>query len=108
MENYTQELHTVGEMLMLGSLLAEAVQADYESSRRRWWVKEINKSRKEQGAVNNLVQQMRQEDDEAFFDFTRMTISRFDCLLNLVSPRLEKYSMRESLTPETRLLITLR
>ena len=80
----------------------------YDANQRRWWVKPINQLRTEQGATAQLIQQMRDEDDESFFNFTRMTIQQFDYLLELVGPSLQKFSNREGLTPETRLLVTLR
>ena len=43
---------------------------------------------------------MRDQDDESFFNFTRMTIQQFDYLLELVGPSLQKLSNREILTPE--------
>lgn len=104
MEDHLRQLNALAEFLVADALVVEAEEADYRANRRRWYVRPVNQDRNEQGAVNHLVQKMRAEDDESFFN---LTIGRFDHLLEMVELRLQKYSMRESLSPETRLLITL-
>ncbi|XP_059612271.1 uncharacterized protein LOC132258805 [Phlebotomus argentipes] len=45
--------------------------------------------------------------DESFFESTRMSLSTFDDLLNIVGPKLEKHSFRKPIDPEGRLYMTL-
>ncbi|KAJ3639147.1 hypothetical protein Zmor_004018 [Zophobas morio] len=80
----------------------------HKEKRRRWWVRPINERRKEQGDYENLVQEMRLNDVEMFFNYTRLTVEQFDCLLKLVGPSLQKTSFREPITPGVRLTLTLR
>ncbi|EFN64873.1 hypothetical protein EAG_00284, partial [Camponotus floridanus] len=46
-------------------------------SRRRWWVRPINRSRDDFGHFNILFSYMKEEDHEEFFEFTRMVPSQF-------------------------------
>lgn len=93
----------------LAELIEDTDEVDYLTYRCRWWVRPINTRRAEQGASVNLVQEMRYEDDESFFNFTRMTFVQFDELLRLIGPKIQKFCIsRETVTPETRILVTLR
>lgn len=75
--------------------------------RRRWWVRPVNRSRKEDGHYDNLFRQLKETDHEEFFRFTRMLPNTFDQLLHLVSPFLVKKSIRKPLPTELRLALTL-
>ncbi|XP_011884125.1 PREDICTED: putative nuclease HARBI1 [Vollenhovia emeryi] len=74
---------------------------------RRWWVRPINTRRKVYGDFATLFSELK-EDVDLFFRYTRMDVSTFYELLRLVSPYLQKRSMRPSISPEQRLAITLR
>lgn len=74
---------------------------------RRWWTRPINLRRSRQGDYLHLFQELK-EDPSMFFNYTRMDLSSFYILLDLVSPYLKKNSLRASLPPELRLAITLR
>lgn len=75
---------------------------------RRWWVREIFKNREKFGDSYNLVNEMMLTDRESFFNFTRMSFEQFDLLLLKVGPKIQKTSIRKSIPPRDRLLITLR
>ena len=92
----------------LRTMLCGYYLLSHKEERRRWWVRPINERRKEQGDYENLVQEMRLNDVEMFFNYTRLTVEQFDCLLKLVGPSLQKISFREPITPGARLTLTLR
>lgn len=93
----------------LHSFLDEVDLACDIADQRRWWVRPINEGRSDHGASELLVREMRLYDDEEFFSFTRLSISKFDELLQLVGPTLLKQNTRKDvLSPYMRLLITLR
>ncbi|XP_024883031.1 uncharacterized protein LOC112461855 [Temnothorax curvispinosus] len=73
---------------------------------RRWWVRNINKNRNQQGDFNALFQELK-DDTEMFFRYTRMSVNVFYLLLELVEPFLRKNNWR-ALCPEQRLSLTLR
>lgn len=59
---------------------------------------------------NNIVKELHFEDDKSFRNFTRMSISQFEELLGLIEPHFEEYPSftPDTLTPYTRLVLTLR
>lgn len=79
-----------------------------EQVNRRWWVRPINTRRDTQGFYNNLIQEIKNDDPEMFFAFTRMNVSQFDHLVQLVGKKLQKYSARTPIPVEARVLLTLR
>lgn len=90
-------------------LTEEADLAEDIADQRRWWVRPINQRRADQGASEQLVQEMMAYDDEEFFCFTRLTIGQFEQLHTLIGPLLIKQNTRKDvLSPYLRLLITLR
>lgn len=75
---------------------------------RRWHVRPINKNREHQGEYNNLFHELKKsKDTRMFFEYSRMTFSHFDQLVQLVKPHLTKKSQR-ALVPQERLVIALR
>ncbi|XP_018575296.1 protein ALP1-like [Anoplophora glabripennis] len=74
---------------------------------RRWWIRPINQRRKELGHFSTLFQELK-ADPELFFKYTRMDENTFYELLKIISPQLIKHSIRPFISPEERLLITLR
>lgn len=74
---------------------------------RRWWVHPINIRCNTLGYYYTLVQELKNHPDK-FFDYTRMSLEVFNKLLNKVTPFLEKTSNQEAISPEHRLIITLR
>lgn len=77
---------------------------------RRFWVRNIYKQRKAQGAFNNLVAEMRLTDHETFFNFYRMAPCTFDDLLSKVGPLINNSPnyVREPISSAEKLSITLR
>lgn len=76
--------------------------------KRSLWVRDIYQKRKELGFYSNVVEEMRLNDVELFFNFTRMNVESFEYLLSLVGPSITKKSPREPIQPASRLMVTLR
>ncbi|KAJ8942352.1 hypothetical protein NQ314_007010 [Rhamnusium bicolor] len=76
---------------------------------KRFWVRNIYLKRKQQGDFHNLIQEMRLNDGDKFFNYFRMSSEQFDILLSKVMPEIEKiYISREPISPAERLSVTLR
>ncbi|GBN21200.1 hypothetical protein AVEN_214323-1 [Araneus ventricosus] len=84
-------------------------QIQKKKRNRRFWTHKIVQLRGEAGLFANLYRELR-NDDEKFFDFLRMSIALFDELLGHIKDKIKKKDtvMRSSITPEERLVITLR
>lgn len=76
-------------------------------SRRRWWVRPVNRKKNAQGFYVNLVKELKTTDHEEFFSLFRMWPEHFNILVNLVQPYLIKRSIRTPLPTELRLAVTL-
>lgn len=76
-------------------------------TKRKYWVRPMLLQRKQKGHFHILFQFIKNNDDEQFLKFTRMTVLQFKRLLKLVQKPLTKKSIREPLSPEHRLCITL-
>lgn len=90
-------------------LLLRRTRQRINKYKKRFWVRDIIKRRKELGEYHRLIQEMRLNDHESFFQYFRMTPRRFDLLLGIVGARLIKNSLnREPIAPAERLAVTLR
>ena len=77
--------------------------------RKRFWVRPINRKRKQQGEYANLIREMQLGDHESFFKYFRMSPAVFESLFHLVAPLIIKSDPnRESIQPAERLAVTLR
>lgn len=76
-------------------------------TKRRWWVRPVNRLRNAQGFYHNLVQELLQNDHEEFFGLYRMWPEQFNLLVNLLHPYIKKNSIRTPLPTELRLAVTL-
>lgn len=74
---------------------------------RRWWIRPINLDRPLYGDYEHLFQELRYNDPDVFFRYTRMREETFRILLEKTKPYLTKLSKR-AFSPEHRLIITLR
>lgn len=77
------------------------------NKKRRFWVHDLWKLRKQQGAYDNLIQELF-KDSTKFKMYTKLTIDEYNKLLKLVESRLQKKCNRESLCPSLKLILTLR
>ncbi|KAM4030026.1 uncharacterized protein ACNLHF_022055 [Anomaloglossus baeobatrachus] len=77
--------------------------------RRRFWVHEVNQVRERYGAFHTLYFQLRYF-PEKFENYLRMSIESFDILLSHIQDdiRRQDMSFRRSISPEQRLVVTLR
>ena len=77
--------------------------------RKKYWIRDIFRSRFLLGEYHTLVKEMRENDHGEFYKYFRMTPERFDHLLLLVGPMLTKKSLyREPISAGERLAVTLR
>jgi len=78
---------------------------------QRFWIRPIFTPQKRllQGASANLVKEMQAEDEEKYVNYFRLPLQLFEELLKLVGPVIAKeHVVRDPISPETRLHITLR
>ena len=89
-------------------VLAFLLLLQLHESQRQWWVHPVNDAREEEGEfyVHYLTLRNWRKD---FFTMYRMYPTKFDQLLRLLEPRLRKKNtnMREALSPELKLVLTL-
>ena len=92
------------------ALLKMFDKVDNEDTGRRFWVRKIFQERKKYGLYHILTDELRLFDKEYFFRFVRMTPQRFEHLLSLVGPHLQRTTtkMREPISPAERLVLTMR
>lgn len=98
-------------MYALYSFVRESERKTFINRKRKFWVRPIftAERRLAQGASNNLVKELEKRDNENFVNYFRMEPEVFQKLLQLVGPSITKQSViREAISPETRLQITLR
>lgn len=76
-------------------------------NRRRWWVRELNLTRDENGFFAKSYKHLKEKDYEHFIKITRMTKATYDVLFNLIKPKLQKNSHRKPIAPDCRLFLTL-
>ncbi len=95
--------------ILLLLLLRRRLARKREENRKRFWVRPINRKRKQEGEYYNLVREMQLSDHESFFKYFRMSPNLFEKLLCLVAPIIVKCEQkREPVSPAERLSVTLR
>lgn len=77
---------------------------------RRYWVRPIIHERINQGDGHHLINEIRLFDPETHFAYCRMTVAKFDDLLQRVQPLIEKQitNFRHPISARDRLYLTLR
>ncbi|CAN7995609.1 unnamed protein product [Ixodes hexagonus] len=96
------------------ALIARATAAMILRSRRRRhcreWIRFLFRSRETFGEFHHLVRDMRLDNGSDFFQYFRMTRQRFDQLLALVGPQLQREATpwRKPISPAERLSLTIR
>ncbi|CAH1970044.1 unnamed protein product, partial [Acanthoscelides obtectus] len=77
--------------------------------KKRIWRREWLTRRESQGASTNLISELRVEDPKEYRMMLRMTTEKFDCLLGLITPLIQREDtiMRDAIKPETMLEVTL-
>ena len=77
--------------------------------RKSIWVRKLFQERYTKGKFYLLVQDLRLFDDELFFRYFRMNATKYEQLLAMVAPEIQKSSVtRECIGPSERLCVTLR
>ncbi|XP_063442822.1 putative nuclease HARBI1 [Mytilus trossulus] len=79
---------------------------------RTWWVRPwlTQERRLMFGHYDRLMQELRMEDQQSFFNFLRMPPEMFDEILNRVGPRIQRRDtrLRKALEPGLKLAVTIR
>ena len=77
-------------------------------NKRRFWVRQIYRERKQKGEYHLRIKDMRLYDQNFFSHQFRMTPVKFEELLSYVGPHIKKSSQnRELISPDKRLCVTL-
>jgi hypothetical protein len=79
-----------------------------EDQEKRLWVHPINEKRSKENTLQNFINELRS--DNKFRNFTRMSVTTFDYVLNVISDKIRKRDsrFRKSIPPAQRLFVTLR
>lgn len=93
---------------MKKKLLLQRYSLCHSKKSRRYWVHPINRRRHQLGIYNQLVQELRC-DNQRHLKYLRMSKENFDELLLLVTPYIKKQDthLRESILPGLKLAATL-
>lgn len=76
--------------------------------RKRKPIKELYKSRTQEGSFNILIERHVKGDEELFRKFSRLNYDQFNFVLSLVHEDLKSHTTRKTITEEEKLFITLR
>ncbi|CAH2012515.1 unnamed protein product [Acanthoscelides obtectus] len=99
-------------VINLTNILLEEVEEILEEERnpkKRIWCREWLTRRESQGASTNLIRELRFEDPKEYRMMLRMTAEKFDYLLGLITPLIQRENtiMKDAIKPETMLEVTL-
>jgi hypothetical protein len=77
------DIETLPFVLSTAGILITALLLKEKKKRKRskWWVRPIFRNSKTQGDNHNLINEMRLNDEEMFFRYTRRSPDQFDSLL---------------------------
>ncbi|XP_017482455.1 PREDICTED: uncharacterized protein LOC108371411 isoform X2 [Rhagoletis zephyria] len=97
------------ELALIYLAVNNKIKQNKTSMKRRKWIHEINRDRKENGEFSTLMSQLR-KDHIRFYKYFRMTIECFDEVLSIIKNEIQKADthLRECIGPEERLAIALR
>lgn len=105
-----QAVNAAALLILLKLRQKRKQKREIENKKRRLWVREWVARREKDGFYNNLLRELRAEDDSVYTNFVRMSPTDFDHLLELVSPAITKQTtqMRQPISAGERLALTLR
>eukprot|EP00795_Rhopilema_esculentum_P011795 gene11795-2173_t len=99
-----------GRLLMLIAIIHLRIALSKEKKKtkrkRKFWVRPHLKERKNHGQIHTLFSELKMFDREYFFRLIRMSPERYEHLLQLVTPYIQKEDtrMRETIYPSERLV----
>ena len=104
-----QKIMTVSIVISLDDSLKKRNSTKKRKS-KRFWVYKVFKERKSSGFLHVLTKKLERFDREYFFRFLRMFPDRYEHLLPIVGPELQRQSthIRKPISPSERLTVTLR
>ncbi|XP_065584575.1 uncharacterized protein LOC136043591, partial [Artemia franciscana] len=88
----------------------EQLYGSAKQATRRWWVRPVLRKRETDGAFSKLVQDLEKQDPQWYFEYLRMTPTKFKELLAIVKSKIEKKhtNWRRPISAATRLALTIR
>lgn len=92
-------------------IVAKLVQRNKRrNNKKRRWVKDWIRQREIENTAQNLIRDLRKEEDNSFKQFFRTSPDQFDILLELIRPVISKRDthLRKAISADARLAITLR
>ena len=94
---------TTKKLLLLRNLMSE------KTRKKQMWVRKVYQERKLKGEFHLLIKEMMLQDHALFFAYFRMSPTKYEQLLAIVAPRIQKCSeKRDPICPSERLSVTLR
>lgn len=99
----------VQELTAIALLLDEDEEDRVKAKKKRLWVHECQRKRKSEGEFWTLYKEL-DDDETKFYQYFRMTKSKFNYLLQKVNEDLIKSNtcLREAISPRERLAVCLR
>ncbi|KAL4126780.1 hypothetical protein QTP88_010989 [Uroleucon formosanum] len=84
-------------------------EIEQEKNKKKLWVHPLNLRRTENNTIKCFIHELR-NDECKFRNFTRMSTDTFDYILEILNDEIRKpdTNFRKSITPEEKLLVTLR
>ena len=95
---------------LLSAEIGKEIQRKVCQSKSRRWVRDWMSRREKYGASSHLLKKLAEEDPAGFKNALRINSEKFDELLRLVTPAIEKRDtrMRMAISSKTKLGVTLR
>lgn len=89
---------------------AYAMLSEKKRRGRKCWVRDWIRQRENAGIMNNLLEELKREDEECYKNFLRMSADDFNYLLEKIKFSITKQNtlMRNAISANERLALTLR
>lgn len=96
--------------ILVNNLTYDLEKRKFHKRKKRAWVRKWISRRQTLGASEKLLTELSLEDANGYRNHLRLTNEKFNCLLQLVTPELQKKNtqMRDALPVELKLQVTLR
>lgn len=106
--NYIDLLYTVIQMVQRRKLCIATILIYKKRKNKRYWVSNFLSKRKIDGAYNKTIPTLLRNPN-LFINYCRMNATQFEELCTLILPKITKQTLcREPISPDQRLLLTLR
>ena len=98
------------KLVLMLLLMLESDQPKHKRRKHSIWMKPWFQKRHQMSAYNNILKEFRLKDAENYRRYLRMNVETYEYILNAVRPLItkKKTKFREPISPEERLVVTLR